>query len=106
MYYFTEHECRCVFCSQGTYWVWRRVTKGFLSCHPSAANISDGITIHLSRLDRLLVTKDRSTVTIGPSSTWHRVYEELAPQGLVAAGGRVVTVHVSGLVLGGKPTSY
>jgi FAD/FMN-containing dehydrogenase len=72
----------------------------------SAANISDGITIDLSRLDRVLVTKDRSTVTIGPSSRWHRVYEELAPQGLVAAGGRVATVRVSGLILGGEPTSY
>jgi FAD/FMN-containing dehydrogenase len=71
-----------------------------------AANIEDGVTIDLSRLDQVLVSKDRSTVTIGPGNRWHRVYEELAPQGLVVAGGRVATVGVSGLILGGKPISY
>jgi FAD/FMN-containing dehydrogenase len=71
-----------------------------------AANIEDGVTIDLSRLDQVLVSKDRSTVTIGPGNRWRRVYEELAPQGLVVAGGRVATVGVSGLILGGKSISY
>jgi FAD/FMN-containing dehydrogenase len=71
-----------------------------------AADIEDGVTIDLSRLNQVLMSKHRSTVTIGPGNRWRIVYEELAPQGLAVAGGRVATVGVSGLILGGKPISY
>ena len=71
-----------------------------------AANIKNGITIDLSSLNQVLVAEDKSTVTVGPGNSWHRVYNEVVPQGIVVGGGRVAIVGVGGLVLGGKQPCY
>ncbi len=71
-----------------------------------AANIENGITIDLSNLNQVLVAEDKSTVTVGPGNSWHRVYTEIVPQGIVVGGGRVAIVGVGGLVLGGKRPWY
>ncbi|KAI7490718.1 hypothetical protein KC351_g445 [Hortaea werneckii] len=66
-----------------------------------AANIEDGVTIDLSNSNRVEVSSDRSTVIIGPGSSWREVYDVVVPQGLATGGGRVANVGVGGLVLGG-----
>lgn len=53
-------------------------------------------------MDRLEIAEDRSTVTIGPGLSWGDVYERIVPESLVVGGGRVSTVGVPGLVLGGE----
>ncbi|KAI7191001.1 hypothetical protein KC316_g2552 [Hortaea werneckii] len=66
-----------------------------------AANIEDGVTIDLGNFNQVEVSSDRSTVTIGPGSSWRDVYNVLIPQGLATGGGRIANVGVGGLVLGG-----
>ena len=67
-----------------------------------AANIGpNGITIDLSALDQVLVSKDNNTVSIGGGSRWGDVYTKLEPYGLAVCGGRVFDVGVGGLLLGG-----
>lgn len=66
-----------------------------------AANIDGGITIDLANLNQVDISKDRSTVTIGPGNRWGDVYSQITPQGLAIGGGRVAIVGVGGLVLGG-----
>ena len=66
-----------------------------------AANIEEGVTIDLGKLNQVEVSSDRSTVTIGPGNNWHDVYDVLVPKGLATGGGRVANVGVGGLVLGG-----
>ncbi|GAB1737424.1 hypothetical protein NU219Hw_g1569t1 [Hortaea werneckii] len=66
-----------------------------------AANIEDGVTIDLGNFNQVEVSSDRSTVTIGPGSSWRDVYEVLIPRGLATGGGRIANVGVGGLVLGG-----
>ena len=67
-----------------------------------AANIENGITIDLSNLNQVSVAEDKSTVTVGPGNSWHRVYNEVVSKGIVVGGGRVAIVGVGGLVLGGR----
>ena len=71
-----------------------------------AANLEDGITIDLSNLNQVLVAEDKSTVIVGPGNSWHRVYSEIVPKGIVVGGGRVAIVGVGGLVLGGKRSCH
>ncbi|RMZ27887.1 hypothetical protein D0859_08021 [Hortaea werneckii] len=66
-----------------------------------AANIEDGVTIDLGNFHQVEVSSDRSTVTIGPGSSWREVYDVVVPQGLATGGGRIANVGVGGLVLGG-----
>ena len=67
-----------------------------------AANIENGTALDLSNLNQILVAEDKSTVTVGPGNSWHRVYNEVVPRGIVVGGGRVAIVGVGGLVLGGE----
>jgi hypothetical protein len=66
-----------------------------------AANIEQGITIDLSRLNQVTPSKDLSTVTIGPGNRWANVYLKLDALGIAIGGGRVATVGAGGLTLGG-----
>lgn len=47
------------------------------------------------------VSEDRTTVSIGPGCRWLDVYDTLEPFGLTVVGGRVASVGVGGLILGG-----
>lgn len=66
-----------------------------------AANIADGVTLDLSSLHDIVVSADRSTVSVGVGATWGDVYAALEPLGLMVAGGRAAQVGVGGLVTGG-----
>ncbi|KAH0592038.1 hypothetical protein MHUMG1_10249 [Metarhizium humberi] len=52
-------------------------------------------------LDSVVVSGDKSRVTVGAGATWDAVYETLDALGLSAAGGRVADVGVAGLAGGG-----
>ncbi|KAI9829123.1 MAG: hypothetical protein M1832_000146 [Thelocarpon impressellum] len=77
------------------------VRGGGHSLIPGAANIEDGVTIDLSAMNRVSLSKDRKTASIGPGCRWGDVYSTLSPQGVAVTGGRAATVGVSGLILGG-----
>ncbi|KAI9659179.1 MAG: hypothetical protein M1831_003761 [Alyxoria varia] len=66
-----------------------------------SANIDKGVTIDLSNLDDVNVSNDRETTTVGMGAKWGDIYQRLDEMGLAVAGGRVSSVGVGGLTLGG-----
>ena len=70
-----------------------------------AANIQDGVTIDLSQMNRLIVSRDETLTAVGPGVRWQDVYTKLEPMGLSVVGGRTGSVGVSGLALGGRYSS-
>ncbi|KAI5787707.1 hypothetical protein DFH27DRAFT_222679 [Peziza echinospora] len=72
---------------------------------PGFSNIDDGVLISLSKLKQLelnpAVEGKTRTVDVGPGNRWRDVSRYLQPHNLVAVGGRVATVGVPGVVLGG-----
>ncbi|KAK3935425.1 FAD linked oxidase [Diplogelasinospora grovesii] len=78
------------------------VRSGGHSPNPGWSSISQlGILIDLSRLNQIIVSSDRQTVTVGPGQRWGNVYTTLDAYGVTVIGGRVSTVGVGGLILGG-----
>jgi len=65
------------------------------------ANIDSGVTLDLSDLDNISLSHDKSVISAGPGALWADVYAVLEPQNLIVAGGRVSTVGVGGLSIGG-----
>ena len=68
-----------------------------------SANIQGGVTIDLQSLNQIDVAPDKQTVAIGPGNRWDAVYLKLDAMGLAISGGRVASVGVGGLILGGIP---
>ncbi|KAK3317336.1 putative oxidoreductase [Cercophora scortea] len=66
-----------------------------------ASNAPGGVTIDLRAFDAIQLSPDAKTVSLGPGARWQDVYAALDPYGLSVAGGRIGTVGVGGLVLGG-----
>lgn len=66
-----------------------------------AANIQDGVTIDLSQMNQIVVSRDRKITSVGPGARWQDVYAKLDPMNLSVVGGRAGTVGVAGLTLGG-----
>ena len=67
-----------------------------------AANIdSSGVLLSSSRLTRIALSSDNSHVSVEPGNLWGDVYEYLEPFGLSVVGGRIGSVGVPGLLLGG-----
>ena len=66
------------------------------------ANIDGGVTLDLSALNATTVSKDSSTVFVGPGAGWSDISKKLDSLNLAVAGGRVSDVGVGGLSLGGN----
>ncbi|QSZ29963.1 hypothetical protein DSL72_004481 [Monilinia vaccinii-corymbosi] len=66
-----------------------------------AANIDKGVTIDLRALRKIDVTKDKSVVSVGPAASWGEVYSKLDKLQISVPGGRIDTVGVGGLTIGG-----
>jgi FAD/FMN-containing dehydrogenase len=67
-----------------------------------AANIDDsGVLVALSGFQNITVHADQNTVDAGPGLGWYDVNVALEPYGKVAIGGRLKTIGVAGLTLGG-----
>lgn len=70
-----------------------------------AANIDGGITIDLRKLRGIVLSKDKTVVSIAAGERWGDVYQELEGCGLAVVGGRVSNVGVVGLTIRGKHIS-
>ncbi|PTB65194.1 FAD-binding domain-containing protein [Trichoderma citrinoviride] len=77
------------------------VKSGGHCSYASGSNAEDGITIDLSRLKDITVSEDRKSVFVGAGCRFREVYSKLEAYGLGCVGGRVSSVGVSGLIMGG-----
>ncbi|KAH7392322.1 FAD binding domain-containing protein [Phaeosphaeria sp. MPI-PUGE-AT-0046c] len=77
------------------------VKGGGHAAFAGGSSIEGGITISLEKFSDITLSSDQETVAIGPGVRWLAVYEKLERYGLAVIGGRVSTVGVSGLTLGG-----
>ena len=77
------------------------VRSGGHTAWAGSANIASGITIDMSNINEVTISKDQSVVRIGPGNRWSDVYSVLDTFNLSTSGGRVGDVGVGGLVLGG-----
>lgn len=60
-----------------------------------------GITISFENLSKITLSDDKQTACFQPGHTWYDVYTALEPQNVTVIGGRVASVGVGGLILGG-----
>jgi FAD/FMN-containing dehydrogenase len=60
-----------------------------------------GIEISMKRFNNVQVNNATGTVDVGAGLEWDQVYEAVVPMGLNVVGGRIPTVGVAGLTLGG-----
>ncbi|USW52473.1 Putative membrane-associated, eicosanoid/glutathione metabolism (MAPEG) protein [Septoria linicola] len=77
------------------------VRGGGYTPYAGSANIEQGVTIDLRAMNSVTVSPDRKIVSVGGGAKWGEVYKPLDDQNLAVAGGRVSTVGVGGLILGG-----
>ncbi|KAI8299942.1 hypothetical protein K4K61_010244 [Colletotrichum sp. SAR11_59] len=67
--------------------------------YPGSNTIDDGILLALNGLNARKVNADNNNIEVGPGNKWVDVYQELAPYGKYAIGGRLKTIGVPGLTL-------
>ncbi|KAF0329386.1 FAD binding domain-containing protein [Colletotrichum asianum] len=67
--------------------------------YPGSNTIDDGILLALNGLNARKVNADDNNIEVGPGNKWVDVYQELAPYGKYAIGGRLKTIGVPGLTL-------
>ncbi|ODA83553.1 hypothetical protein RJ55_02067 [Drechmeria coniospora] len=77
------------------------VKSGGHTAFEGGSSSDAGVTIDLVRLNGIVVSEDRRTVSVGPGNRWINVSRTLDPLGLAVVGGRECDVGVGGLVLGG-----
>ncbi|KIX96011.1 uncharacterized protein Z520_08266 [Fonsecaea multimorphosa CBS 102226] len=77
------------------------VKAGGHGVYAGASSIQGGILIDLSRINKVEVAPDRQSVFIGAGAKWGDVYGKLDALGISVPGGRISTVGVGGLTLGG-----
>lgn len=73
---------------------------GHLS-NPGFNSNENGVVISMCKFKDITLSEDRLTAEIGFGLTWLEVYRALEPYGLTVTGGRVPSVGVAGLLLGG-----
>lgn len=78
------------------------VKSGGHSSYPSGSNAENGITIDLSRLKDITVSDDYKSVAVGAGCRFGELYHKLEAHGLGCVGGRISSVGVSGLTMGGE----
>ncbi|RPB02957.1 FAD-binding domain-containing protein, partial [Choiromyces venosus 120613-1] len=77
------------------------VRSGGHSANHGFANTDCGILISLNELTEVSLSAGKSVASIGPGNWWGTEYEALAPHGAGVVGGRIHTVGVAKLILGG-----
>jgi len=78
------------------------VRGGGHSANPGWANTDTGILISLNELTKVSVNADKTVASIGSGNRWGAVYKTLARDGVGVVGGRIHSVGVGGLILGGS----
>lgn len=66
-----------------------------------SANIARGVTIDLRALNKVTLSDDNSTTSVGGGAIWAEVYQKLDPLELAVGGGRANLVGAGGLTTGG-----
>jgi FAD/FMN-containing dehydrogenase len=69
--------------------------------NPGFCSNDGGVVIRLSKFRHVTISEDRKTTNIGVGLTWLEVYRELDQYDVAVTGGRMPSVGVSGLLLGG-----
>lgn len=78
------------------------IRSGGHSPNPGWASIEDhGVLIDLANLNKIALSDDRETASVGPGARWADVVAYLDPFDATVLAGRVPNVGVGGLVLGG-----
>ncbi|RSL53734.1 hypothetical protein CEP54_010228 [Fusarium duplospermum] len=77
------------------------VRAGGHTLFPGGSNIEDGVTIDFRLLNEISISKDRSTVSVGPGQHWVNASTVLDRHGLAVVSGRSPDVGVAGVLLGG-----
>ena len=67
-----------------------------------SSNVNDGVTFDMGGMRDIVLTEDKSIVSVGGGARWIDVYETLDSEYLSVSGGRVASVGVAGLTLGGE----
>jgi len=67
-----------------------------------AATIANGVQIDLAAINQVTVASSKAITSVGPGARWLDVYSKLDTLGLSVVGGRVATVGVGGLIIGGS----
>jgi FAD/FMN-containing dehydrogenase len=57
--------------------------------------------IALSEFSSIKVCADQKSVEAGPAVNWFQMYSALEPYGLICVGGRLKTIGIAGLTIGG-----
>lgn len=70
-----------------------------------SSSADGGVTIDMGAMNEVSVNDDKSVAHVGPGAKWADVYETLDPLQVAVVGGRVASVGVAGLLLGGKSIS-
>ncbi|KAJ8113339.1 hypothetical protein OPT61_g4507 [Boeremia exigua] len=68
---------------------------------PGGSNIEGGITISFEKLNKISLAADKKTASFQPGHTWYDIYTALEKDEVTVIGGRVASVGVGGLTLGG-----
>ncbi|KAF2198776.1 FAD-binding domain-containing protein [Delitschia confertaspora ATCC 74209] len=66
-----------------------------------AANIEDGVTIDMQKMNDVVIDAGNKAITFGPGNRWGNIFPKLDDQDLAMVGGRVSTVGTAGLITGG-----
>lgn len=66
-----------------------------------ASNSPGGITVNMAGLSTIDVDEDNSVARVGAGAKWGAVYAELEKSNRTVVGGRLTSVGVGGLLLGG-----
>ncbi|KAI1087102.1 hypothetical protein F5B19DRAFT_497707 [Rostrohypoxylon terebratum] len=82
------------------------IRSGGHSTWAGDANIVGGVTIDLQSLNATQLNDDKTIASVGPGSRWGKAYEAVEAYGRGLPGGRVGTVGVGGLSLGGGISSF
>ncbi|OBT75586.1 hypothetical protein VF21_05877 [Pseudogymnoascus sp. 05NY08] len=77
------------------------VKSGGHAAFAGASNIDNGIAIDLAKLNQVTVSADKKQTSVGAGNVWYDVFKKLDPLGLSVIGGRVSSIGVGGLTLGG-----
>lgn len=79
------------------------VKSGGMARIAGASNIHGGVVIDLApELNGVVVSEDKKSVVLGSGATWGQVYKKLEEDEITVIGGRVSSVGVGGLLLGGE----
>ena len=66
-----------------------------------SSNVNNGVTFDMDGMKDVTLNEDKSIVSVGSGARWIDVYETLDPLQVSVSGGRVASVGVAGLTLGG-----